>query len=79
MQDGGMPMKVRLLYPAQMGIEGLKSGGAVELHDNVTIEELLQSLNLKKEQLEQSGLPDQESLRDRLRKIDPEDFGHYKL
>ena len=44
-------MKVRLHYPAQMGIEGLKSGGAVELHDNVTIEELLQSLNLKKEQL----------------------------
>ena len=35
--------------------------------------------NLKKEQMEQSGLPDQESLRDRLRKIDPEDFGHYKL
>jgi len=35
--------------------------------------------NLKKEQLEQSGIPDQESLRDRLRKIDPEDFGHYKL
>ncbi|UCC80857.1 MAG: bifunctional nuclease family protein [Candidatus Zixiibacteriota bacterium] len=35
--------------------------------------------NLKKEQMEQSGLPDQESLRDRLRKINPEDFGHYKL
>ncbi len=35
--------------------------------------------NLKKEQREQSGLPDQESLRDRLRKIDPEDFGNYKL
>jgi bifunctional DNase/RNase len=35
--------------------------------------------NLKKEQREKSGLPDQESLRDRLRKIDPEDFGNYKL
>ncbi len=35
--------------------------------------------NLKKEQMEQSGLPDQESLRDRLRKINPEDFGNYKL
>jgi bifunctional DNase/RNase len=35
--------------------------------------------NLKKEQREKSGLPDQETLRDRLRKIDPEDFGNYKL
>jgi hypothetical protein len=35
--------------------------------------------NLKKEQLEDSGLPDQESLRDRLRKMNPEDFGNYKL
>jgi len=35
--------------------------------------------NLKKEQRESSGLPDQESLRDRLRKINPEDFGNYKL
>jgi bifunctional DNase/RNase len=35
--------------------------------------------NLKKEQMEQSGLPDNESLRDRLRKINPEDFGNYKL
>jgi len=35
--------------------------------------------NLKKEQREISGLPDQESLRDRLRKINPEDFGNYKL
>jgi len=35
--------------------------------------------DLKKEQRESSGLPDQESLRDRLRKINPEDFGNYKL
>ncbi len=35
--------------------------------------------NLKKEQRERSGLPDQETLRDRLRKINPEDFGNYKL
>jgi uncharacterized protein len=35
--------------------------------------------NLKKEERESSGLPDQESLRDRLRKINPEDFGNYKL
>jgi uncharacterized protein len=35
--------------------------------------------NLKKEEREISGLPDQESLRDRLRKINPEDFGNYKL
>jgi uncharacterized protein len=35
--------------------------------------------NLKKEEREISGLPDQESLRDRLRKINPEDFGTYKL
>lgn len=35
--------------------------------------------NLKKEQREKSGLPDQETLRDRLRKINPEDFGNYKL
>lgn len=35
--------------------------------------------NLKKEQLEDSGLPDEESLRDRLRKMNPEDFGNYKL
>ncbi len=35
--------------------------------------------NLKKEQLEDSGLPDQESLRERLRKMNPEDFGNYKL
>ncbi|MEE9553852.1 MAG: bifunctional nuclease family protein [candidate division Zixibacteria bacterium] len=38
-----------------------------------------QLYNLKKEQRESSGLPDQESLRDRLRKINPEDFGNYKL
>ena len=35
--------------------------------------------NLKSEQLKNSGLPDSESLRDRLRKINPEDFGNYKL
>jgi bifunctional DNase/RNase len=35
--------------------------------------------NLKNEQLKSSGLPDSESLRDRLRKINPEDFGNYKL
>jgi uncharacterized protein len=35
--------------------------------------------NLKKEEREISGLPDQESLRERLRKINPEDFGSYKL
>jgi hypothetical protein len=35
--------------------------------------------NLKKEEREISGLPDQETLRDRLRKINPEDFGTYKL
>lgn len=35
--------------------------------------------NLKKEERESSGLPDQETLRDRLRKINPEDFGNYKL
>ena len=35
--------------------------------------------NLKKEDRETSGLPDQETLRDRLRKINPEDFGTYKL
>jgi uncharacterized protein len=35
--------------------------------------------NLKKEERESSGMPDQETLRDRLRKINPEDFGNYKL
>jgi uncharacterized protein len=35
--------------------------------------------NLKKEERESSGMPDQETLRDRLRKINPEDFGTYKL
>ncbi len=35
--------------------------------------------DLKKEQMESSGLPDQESLRERLRNINPEDFGNYKL
>ena len=35
--------------------------------------------NLKKEQLKDSGMPDSESLRDRLRKINPEDFGNYNL
>lgn len=35
--------------------------------------------NLKKEDRESSGLPDQESLRERLRRINPEDFGTYKL
>lgn len=35
--------------------------------------------NLNKEQLEDSGLPDEESLKDRLRKMNPEDFGNYKL
>jgi bifunctional DNase/RNase len=35
--------------------------------------------NLKKEERESSGLPDQETLRDRLRRINPEDFGNYKL
>jgi bifunctional DNase/RNase len=35
--------------------------------------------NLKKEQLEDSGLPDQETLRERLRKMNPEDFGNYRL
>ena len=35
--------------------------------------------NLKDEQREITGLPDQESLRERLRKINPEDFGNYKL
>lgn len=35
--------------------------------------------NLKKEQLEESGLPDEESLKERLRKMNPEDFGNYKL
>jgi len=35
--------------------------------------------NLKNEELKKSGLPDRESLRDRLRKINPEDFGNYKL
>jgi uncharacterized protein len=35
--------------------------------------------NLKKEEREISGLPDQESLRERLKKINPEDFGNYKL
>jgi len=35
--------------------------------------------NLKKEERESSGLPDQESLRERLRRINPEDFGNYKL
>jgi hypothetical protein len=35
--------------------------------------------NMKKEDRESSGLPDQESLRDRLRRINPEDFGNYKL
>ena len=42
-------MEIRLHYPALMGIEGLKSGGDVEVHDNATIEELLQSLALSKE------------------------------
>lgn len=35
--------------------------------------------NMKKEDRESSGLPDQETLRDRLRRINPEDFGNYKL
>jgi bifunctional DNase/RNase len=35
--------------------------------------------NMKKEERESSGLPDQETLRDRLRRINPEDFGNYKL
>ena len=35
--------------------------------------------NLGKKERESSGLPDQESLRDRLRNINPEDFGNYKL
>ena len=35
--------------------------------------------NLKQEEREISGLPDQETLRERLRKINPEDFGNYKL
>jgi bifunctional DNase/RNase len=35
--------------------------------------------SLSKEEKEKSGLPDSESLRDRLRKINPEDFGKYSL
>ncbi|OGC94570.1 MAG: hypothetical protein A2W25_09295 [candidate division Zixibacteria bacterium RBG_16_53_22] len=35
--------------------------------------------NMKKEDRESYGLPDQETLRDRLRRINPEDFGNYKL
>ena len=35
--------------------------------------------NLKKEDMLNSGLPDPESLRERLRRINPEDFGNYKL
>lgn len=35
--------------------------------------------NLKKEERESFGMPDQETLRERLRKINPEDFGNYKL
>ena len=35
--------------------------------------------NLKKEDMQSSGLPDPESLRERLRRINPEDFGNYKL
>lgn len=42
-------MKVRLHYPALMGIDELKSGGEVEVQDDATIEEFLQSLNVKKE------------------------------
>lgn len=35
--------------------------------------------NLKKEDMQNSGLPDPESLRERLKRINPEDFGNYKL
>jgi len=35
--------------------------------------------SLSKEEKEKSGLPDSESLRDRLRRINPEDFGKYSL
>ena len=42
-------MKIRLHYPAPMKIDGLKSGGEVEVQDQATIEEFLQSLNVKKE------------------------------
>lgn len=34
---------------------------------------------LSKEEKEKSGLPDSESLRERLRRINPEDFGKYSL
>ena len=42
-------MKIRLHYPALMRIDRVKSGSEVEVHDSATIEELLQSLTLKKE------------------------------
>jgi sulfur carrier protein ThiS len=42
-------MNIKLHYPAQMGIEGLKSGGDVEVRDKATVKEFLQGLNLTAE------------------------------
>ena len=42
-------MVIRLHYPALMGFEGLKSGGDVEVHEGATVEEFLQSLDMKEE------------------------------
>ncbi len=49
----------------------LKAKAPIFVHESL--------FNMKKEERESSGLPDQESLRDRLRRINPEDFGNYKL
>ena len=49
----------------------LKSKAPIYVNENL--------FNLKKEEREISGLPDQETLRERLKKINPEDFGNYKL
>jgi hypothetical protein len=49
----------------------LKAKAPIFVHESL--------FNMKKEDRESSGLPDQETLRDRLRRINPEDFGNYKL
>jgi hypothetical protein len=50
---------------------------ALKTQAPIYVNDLLFSLS--KEEKEKSGLPDSESLRDRLRKINPEDFGKYSL
>ncbi len=44
-------MKIRLHYPAFMGIDRVKSGSEIEMRDSETIEELLQGLALSKEHM----------------------------